>query len=453
MQNTLHKNQYKGSNMITRNQFIVISLMLFSMFFGAGNFIFPTMLGMESGKIFYQTILYFCATAVLLPILGIAAVARCGSVQDLTGRVDKYFGPIFIVLIYLSIGPFLAIPRAGTLPFEVIATGIEDKTIPLIGWTIFFFLINYLISVSRSKAVDILGKWLTPVLLIMIALLIGAVFFIDTSSGFLAPSGKYASAPASSAFLAGYDTMDAMASIVFGIVVINALKDFGIKDTNTIIRITIKTGIFAGVLLSIIYIGLAYLGAAMAGMVGEVSNGADILSKASEYLFGKSGQIILGVALFLACITTTVGLTISGAEYFNALCPKISYNFWTLLFSVISALLANMGLDGILKFGIPILVTFYPVMIVLILLALIDKFIDSSKMIYRTCVYITIVTSLIYSLGTVAKILPQALVNGVKGYLPLYDYGLGWVLITLLAFVITFIIHKKQIKNKINLNK
>ncbi len=428
---------------ITRTQFIVISLMLFSMFFGAGNFIFPPMLGKESGEIFYQTILYFCATAVLLPVLGVAAVARCGSVQALTGRVDRFFGPIFIVLIYLSIGPFLAIPRAANLPFEVGVAPIvgEAKGVWLVIWSVFFFIVNYLISVNKSQVVEVLGKWLTPVLLVMIALLVIGAVVADTPP-LAAASGKYATAPTSTAFLAGYDTMDAMASIVFGIVVVNVLRDFGLKDSKAIVRTTIKTGIFAGALLSIIYIALAYLGAATAGAIGETENGAEILAKSAEFLFfGNVGQIILGIALFLACITTTVGLTTSGSDYFNSLTPKISYKAWCLVFSVVSALMANIGLSGILKFGVPILVAFYPVVIVLVLLALIDTLIDSSKLIYRSCIYITLVTGLIYSLGSVAKVLPQDFVEFVKPAMPFYDYGLGWVLWAIVAFCVTYIIH------------
>lgn len=433
---------------LTRSEFIVISLMLFSMFFGAGNFIFPPMLGKESGEIFYETILYFCVTAVLLPVLGVAAVARCGSVQALTGRVDKFFGPIFIVLIYLSIGPFLAIPRAANLPFEVGVAPVvgEAKTQWLIIWSVFFFVMNFIVSVNKSKVVEVLGKWLTPILLLMIALLVVAAVFADTPA-LAAPAGKYATAPTSTAFLAGYDTMDAMAAIVFGIVVVNVLRDFGVKDGKTLVQTTIKSGIFAGALLSIIYIALAYLGAATAGAITETSNGAEILAKSAEFLFGSAGQIILGIALFLACLTTTVGLTTSGSDYFNSLAPKVSYKAWCVIFSVVSALMANIGLSGILKIGVPILVAFYPVVIVLVLLALIDNLIDSSKLIYRACIYITLVTGLIYSLGSVAKVLPESFVELVKPAMPFYEYGLGWVLWAIVAFCVTYIIQILTKKN------
>lgn len=425
---------------LDKKNFIIVSLTLFSMFFGAGNFIFPPMLGKESGIIFYETILYFCLTAVVLPILGIAAVAKSGSVTNLTSRVDKFFGPIFIILIYLAIGPFLAIPRASTLPFEVsVSVLVENKALALFLWGIVFFTINYFIAVNKSKVVDILGKWLTPFLLILIATLVTGIFFADTPP-MGNPTGKYAIAPKSTAFLEGYNTMDAMA-FVFAIVVISALKRLGIKSKRRIAITTIKTGIVAGILLTVIYISLAYLGAATAGIIGETSNGAEILSKTSFHLFGRHGQLILGMALFLACITTTVGLTTSGSEYFNMLVPKISYKVWCLIFSIISFLMANIGLNGILKYGIPVLTAFYPVVIVLILLGLIDNFIDSSRLIYRSCIYVTLITGLLYSLGTIDGFLPNSFIEFSKKIMPFYSYGLGWVSWTIVTFCITFIIH------------
>ncbi len=427
---------------ITRSEFIVVSLMLFSMFFGAGNFIFPPMLGKESGEIFYQTILYFCTTAVVLPVLGVAAVAKCGSVQALTNRVDRFFGPVFIVLIYLAIGPFLAIPRAGILPFEVgVKPFFEGSTsVPMLIWCVVFFIINYLVSVSKSKVVDILGKWLTPALLVLIALLVLGVFFAETPP-FGTPTGKYATAPTSTAFLAGYDTMDAMASIVFGIVVINVIRGYGVSDERAVVGVTIKTGIFAGAVLAIIYISLAYLGAATAGIIGETKTGADILTKTAVFLFGNGGLIVLGLAMFLACLTTTVGLTASGSEYFNSLMPSVSYKIWCIIFSAVSAFFANFGLGAILEVGVPVLVAFYPVVIVLVVLALIDRFIESSKLIYRSCIYVTVVTGLIFSLGSQAKILPAGFVEVAKNFMPFYDYGLGWVLWAVVAFCVTFVIH------------
>lgn len=425
---------------ISNKKFITISLMLFSMFFGAGNFIFPPMLGKESGVIFYETILYFCLTAVVLPILGIAAVAKNGSINALAGKVDKFFGPIFIILIYLAIGPFLAIPRASNLPFEIsVVCLVENKQFALCLWSIIFFTINYFIAVDKSKVVEILGKWLTPILLILIITLVTGVFFIDIPS-MPNPIGKYAVAPNSTAFLEGYNTMDAMA-FVFAIVVINSLRKMGITGERRIAIITIRTGIVAGIILSTIYILLAYLGATMAGIIGETTNGAEILSKTSFLLFGRMGQLILAMALFLACLTTTVGLTTSGSQYFNGLVPKISYKFWCFIFSVVSFFMANIGLTGILKYGTPILTAFYPVVIVLILLGLIDDFIAGSRLVYRSCIYVTLVTGLVYSLGTIDGLLPNLFIEFSKKIMPFYSYGLGWVFWVIVTFCITFIIH------------
>ena len=395
---------------LNNKKFVAISFMLFSMFFGAGNFIFPPMLGKESGKIFYETIIFFCLTAVVFPILEIVSVAKNGSINALTGKVDKYFGPIFIILIYLAIGPFLAIPRASTLPFEVTFVSFkESRTIALFFWSILFFIINYFVSVNKSKIVEILGKVLTPILLVLVITLVTGVFFIDTPS-FSNPIGKYVVSPYSTAFLQGYNnTMDAM-GCVLAIVVINALRKMGITNEKRLEITTIKAGIFAGIILSIIYILLAYLGVATVNIIGETTNGAEILSKTALYLFGKSGQLLLSVAIFLACLTTTVGLTVSGSEYFNGLVPKIKYKIWCLFFSFISFCLANIGLNGILQYGIPILTAFYPVVLVLILLGLLDNFIDSSRLVYRSCIYVASITRLACSLGTINGFLPNSFV-------------------------------------------
>ena len=425
---------------LNNKKFIAISFMLFSMFFGAGNFIFPPMLGKESGKIFYETIIFFCLTAVVFPILGIVSVAKNGSINALTGKVDKYFGYIFIILIYLAIGPFLAIPRASTLSFEVTFVSFkESRTIALFFWSMLFFIINYFVSVNKSKIVEILGKVLTPILLVLVITLVTGVFFIDTPS-FSNPIGKYALAPYSTAFLQGYNTMDAMACVL-AIVVINALRKMGITNERRLEITTIKAGIFAGIILSIIYILLAYLGAATVNIIGETTNGAEILSKTALYLFGKSGQLLLSVAIFLACLTTTIGLTVSGSEYFNELVPKIKYKIWCLIFSIISFCMANIGLNGILQYGIPILTAFYPVVIVLILLGLLDNFIDASRLVYRSCIYIALITGLAYSLGTINDFLPNSFIDFFKIIMPFYTYGLGWFCWVVVTFCITFIIH------------
>ena len=432
---------------LDNKKFVAVSFMLFSMFFGAGNFIFPPMLGKESGTIFYATIIFFCLTAVVFPILGIVSIAKNGSINALTEKVDRYFGPIFIILIYLAIGPFLAIPRASTLPFEISSVGFkENKTVALFFWSIIFFTINYFMAVNKSKLVEIIGKILTPILLVLIIILVLGVFFLNNTS-FPNPTGKYAIAPYSTAFLQGYNTMDAMGCVV-AIVVINALRKMGITGERRLAVTTIRAGIFSGIILSTIYILLAYLGAATANIIGVTTNGAELLSKTALFLFGQKGQILLFSAIFLACLTTTVGLTTSGSEYFNGLVPKINYKTWCLIFCIVSFFMANIGLNGILRYGIPILTAFYPVVLVLIVLGLLDNFFDSSRLVYRSCIYVALITGLFCSLGTINGLLSDSFIEILKIIMPFYNYGLGWIFWVVVTFCITFIIHIVAVNKK-----
>lgn len=410
--------------------------MLFSMFFGAGNFIFPPMVGKEAGENFYTAILFFCITAVVLPVLGIAAVAKSETFSHLVNRVDKVFALAFTVLLYIIIGPLLAIPRAANMPYAVtIAPFIGDNW--LLVYTLIYFVFNYIICINKNTMVDTMGKWLTPIMLILIFVLF-LVAFISPIGNLTMPLGKYASNPISSAFLDGYQTMDAMASLVFGITVITAMKGIGINNKRKLINNTIASGILAGIILMFIYIMLSYIGASSSMTFPNTKNGADILSLVTSHLFGIYGNVILGAIFLLACLTTTVGLISSASEYFSTFHKKLNYKFWVLIWSFASFCMANIGLNDILKYSTPILTTFYPISIVLIILSLINGFIDSSKLIYSTCVYVTFIIGLIYSLDEIKINIPIA--TDIIKFLPFYNVGLMWIMPAIVCFGVTYII-------------
>ncbi|HDX6329276.1 MULTISPECIES: branched-chain amino acid transport system II carrier protein [Campylobacter] len=421
---------------LLKSDFLIISLMLFSMFFGAGNFIFPPMVGKEAGENLYEAIAFFCLTAVALPVLGIAAVAKSGTLDVLVKRVDRLFAPIFTISVYIIIGPLLAIPRAANMPYEVsLSPSFGDSL--LFVYTAVYFIINYIICINKSTMIDTIGKWLAPIMLVLIFALFMASI-INPLGELGEASGKYAISPMSSGFLDGYQTMDAMAALVFGIVVIQAMKSIGIKDNKRLANSVISSGILAGVILMSIYIILSYIGASSASRFPEAVNGANVLSLVTHYLFGFYGKFILGSIFLLACLTTTVGLIGSASEYFSSIVPKLSYKFWVFIWSFASFCMANIGLNDILNYSIPILTTFYPVSIVLILLALINNIINSSKLIYRSCVYLTLIISLAYSLEQIGIKLP-VIVNIFKN-IPFYDIGLGWVIPGIICFCVSYII-------------
>lgn len=426
---------------ISKKQFLVISLMLFSMFFGAGNFIFPPMLGKEAGVNVYEAILFFCLTGVALPVLGIAAVAKSHTMDNLVRRVDPYFAMIFTVLIYITIGPAFAIPRAANMPFEVTISPFmsgDSKAIGLFVYTFIYFVINYLICINPSKMVETLGKILTPLMLILIVFLFLSNV-INPIGEFGPATGKYAVHPIASGFLAGYETMDALASLVFGIVVINAIKGLGITHNGVIIKSTIKSGILAGAILMLIYMMLAYIGASASSLFPEIKNGAALLSNITNQLFGGFGVFVLGAIFLLACLTTTVGLISSASEFFSGLVKNTSYKFWVITWSFLSFCVANVGLNALLTYSIPVLIALYPITIVLIILALVNNFINSSKLVYRTCVYVAVVIGIVNGFDTAGIKLP--LVSELFAKIPFYDIGLGWIIPEIMCFMFTYVIN------------
>ncbi|QKF92344.1 branched-chain amino acid transport system II carrier protein [Campylobacter sp. CCUG 57310] len=427
---------------LSKNQFLVISLTLFAMFFGAGNFIFPPTLGKDAGENFYIAIMFFCATAVLLPVLGVAGIARAKGLQNLVRRIDPVFAIVFTVLLYLTIGPLFAIPRAANMPFDIaIKPFIEASNLQiwLFVYSAAYFALNYYVCLNPSRLVKLLGRYLTPLLLILILLLFGAGFLYPIGE-FGTAVGEYANHAASKGFVEGYQTMDALASLAFGIIVINAIKDNGVHDERHMVVSTIKAGMMAGIILMVIYLMLGYLGATSAELFKDTTeiNGAALLSKVSDYYFGKIGVVILGSAFFLACLTTTLGLITSASEYFEELTNgKVKYKIWVVLWCLIGFGVANFGLTTIIKGSIPVLVAIYPIAIILIILSLINPIIDSSKLVYRSCVYTCVVVGLVNGLDIIGVSIP--LLTPFVKTMPFYDAMLGWIVPSLMMFAISYI--------------
>ncbi len=417
-------------NNLSRKDLVLVSLMLFSLFFGAGNLIFPPFLGQSAGTATWVTMLGFFITAVGFPVLGVVAVAKSSGLHSLASRVNPLFATVFTVLIYLSIGPGLGIPRAGSLPFEMavrpfMPEGLVSHDLALFIYTFIFFLVAYWLCLSPSKLVDRMGKVLTPTLLILISVIFIASVFNPLGS-YGEVTGTYVDSPFVSGFLDGYMTMDTIAALNFGIVISLVIKSKGIKEEKAIVKNSVKAGIFAGGLLIIIYSMLAHLGATSGGRFGATENGAQTLANVMLYIFGDGGAVLLAVIFTLACLTTCVGLITSCSQYFVTLNKKVSYKTWVRILSLSSMVLANMGLTKILKVSVPVLDAIYPVAIVLIVLAMCDKFFKGNQMVYGVTIGITTCVSVIYALSN-ASVNISFLENMVK-WLPLYDKGLGWAL-------------------------
>ena len=414
---------------LSRKDLLLVSLMLFSLFFGAGNLIFPPFLGQAAGSATWVTILGFFVTAVGFPVLGVIAVAKSGGLHALASRVNPVFATFFTVLIYISIGPGLGIPRAGSLPFEMavapfLPEGLISNNLALFLYTFVFFAVAYWLSLSPAKLVDRMGKVLTPSLLVLIGLIF--VFI--------------------SGFLDGYMTMDTIAALNFGIVIALVIKSKGVKEEKFVVKTSVKAGIIAGGLLIVIYSMLAHLGATSGGRFGLTENGAQTLSNIITYIFGKPGAILLAVIFTLACLTTCVGLITSCSQYFQTLTKKINYLSWVRILTLTSMVLANMGLNKILAVSVPVLNAIYPMAIMLIVLAMLDKYIKGNSVVYTTTIAFTTIVSVIHALsGTGINI---EFLNRIFENLPFYSEGLGWVLPALFGLGLGLVLKSFFEKNK-----
>ncbi|HZH59934.1 MAG TPA: branched-chain amino acid transport system II carrier protein [Metabacillus sp.] len=426
--------------MLKKNELIFISFMLFSMFFGAGNLIFPAFLGRSAGEDVWLSLAGFITTAVGLPILGVLAVAKAGSFHTLTNRVHPFFAFLFPLLIYVSIGPGLAIPRAGSIAYEMgmkpfLPESIMNQPVMLGIYTVVFFSLTLWLSLQPSKLVDRFGKLLTPLLLIMIALIF-VKSLITPMGAFTEATGAYQNNSFFQGFMDGYLTMDALAALVFGIVVANTIRAKGVTDTKLVSKYMGFAGLGAGILLASIYTILGFLGASSAAL-DKAENGAGVLTIVMNQLFGGIGIILLGLLFTLACLCVCIGLIISCSQYFSNLIPKLSYKKWAVILAVLSLLVANLGLNQILSISVPILGAIYPIAVVLILLGLAGNRVSHS--VYLVATIFTAVFSITETVNTTFL---NGMLNDILGMIPLYEQGVGWILPAIVGVIIGTFIRK-----------
>lgn len=426
---------------LTKKDLLFIALMLFSLFFGAGNLIFPPFMGEAAGNKTWIVLLGFFVTAVGFPVLGVIAVAKSGGLTNLAKRVNPIFATIFTILIYLSIGPGVGIPRAGSLPFEMaVAPYLPENfsvKFALFIYTLIFFAISYWLSLSPNKLVDRMGKVLTPALLLLIlVMVIGS--FIKPLGGYGMAIKGYETSSFFKGFIEGYLTMDTIAALNFGIVIALAIRSKGVNDDKAVVSLSIKAGIIAGIILAIIYAMLAHLGATSGGRFGVSENGAQTLTNITTYIFGKPGAVLLALIFTLACLTTCVGLITSCSQYFSTLTKKISYKNWVRLLTIFSMLIANMGLTKILSVSEPILNAIYPIAIMLIILSMFNFIFKDNKYIYGLTILFTGIVSIIDSIGQLG-VAKESLVKLIS-YLPLYEEGLAWIVPAIFGIVLGLII-------------
>ncbi|MGX9134895.1 branched-chain amino acid transport system II carrier protein [Rummeliibacillus sp. JY-2-4R] len=443
------------SNKVPFSFIVIIGLMLFALFFGAGNLIFPPMLGQSAGTNIWSANAGFLVTGVGLPLLGVLAFGFSGKddLQSLASRVHPIFGIVFTTVLYLAIGPLFALPRTGNVSFEI---GVKpflsenSSSLPLLIFTIIFFGISCFLSLNPAKIVEIVGKILTPIKLTFIGILI-VVACIYPIGDIQAPIKKYTVQPFFNGFREGYLTMDTLASFVFGIIIINAIKAKGAQTNKQILIVCAKAATIAAIILATVYTALTYIGATSVEKLGSLDNGGTILAKVSEYYFGTYGGILLGLMITVACLTTSVGLITSCSAFFHKLLPKISYKTIAIILSIFSAVVANIGLTQLIAISVPVLTAIYPLAIVLIFLTFLHPFFKGKAEVYQGSLFFTFIISFFDGLNG-AGIHFSSIDYFFNAILPMYDIGLGWIIPAIIGGFIGYGSSLLRVKSSLNLN-
>ena len=444
---------------LTFKQKTLVAGTLFGMFFGAGNLIFPVHLGQLAGSNVWPAIIGFIITAVGIPIFGVAAIGITHSdgLQALSGKVGKGYGIFFTCLLYLTIGPLFAIPRCATVSFTtgvtpMLADGSKEWLALLIFSAIFFAFVLFF-SLRPGKITLWIGKIINPIFLLFLAVLvIAALTHPSTSVSAAEPAEGYKTGAFFSSFIEGYGTMDAIAGLAFGIVVIDVIRRMGVSDDNAVAYDVLGSGVLTGILMAVIYVVTILMGTQSRGLFETSDNGGIALTQIAGHYFGSVGQIILAITITFACLKTSIGLVTSCSETFVKMTHgRISYPVWAVLFTVFSFAVSNVGLSAIIEYSIPVLMLIYPPAIALIALAFIGKHFRHDRAVYIAVMIGTWAAAIFDCMKTLPAAAQSALhldtlVAFAARYLPLFDKNLGWLLPALIGFIIGLAIHLSKKK-------
>ena len=430
---------------LKKNSYISIGLMLFALFFGAGNLIFPAFLGQNAGSNLSVAMIGFIIMGVGLPLLGVLVMGYSGAqdLLDLSSRAGKGFGITFTTLLYLTIGPFFAIPRTGTTTFELGLSSFIAPENTFIAQAIFlaiFMGITLWLSLTPNKLVDRIGTIITPVLLVSMIILIIASLLNPMGSA-QAPTEAYStnSLAFTNGLMEGYNTMDALASLVFGIIVINSVKLYGAKTEKQIFSNTTKAAVIAALLLALVYVFISNIGTTSVSVLGLQKTGAGVLTGATTFYFGNVGKILLFVIVFLACLTTSVGLVTACATYFVRLYDKISYKTYVVGLSLFSFAVGNYGLAAIIQGAVPVLVLLYPLKMVFILLGFANNLFGGKKVVYASTALVTGAYSLYTTIASTFKLSVPAVDNFLVKVLPIQG-DFSWINFAVLGFILGLVL-------------
>ncbi|MBR9729420.1 branched-chain amino acid transport system II carrier protein [Shewanella intestini] len=424
-----------------------LGFMTFAFFLGAGNLIFPPFAGMLAGENMPMAMIGFLITAVGLPLIGLIAVAKAkGKIMSM---LPAFAATALAVSIYIIIGPAFAAPRTGLVAYEIGARpfienpdailmlgGLSLNVAQLI-YSFVFFGIVMVLSLFPGKLLDNVGKVLTPILiLLLIALALSVLIIPGSEVG--APTGDYQHNALIKGFVEGYNTMDTLASLMFGMLIIDLLRKKGINESGQQTKYLIRAAVIAASGLAFVYISLFFLGATAGELGAGVDNGGQILTNYVSHEFGTLGTVMLSTVVTLACLTTAVGLVSACSDFFSELLPKISYKQFAVFFSLVCATIANVGLSELIKISIPVLMTVYPVAIALVLVTFLTRFYPNPQFAHRAVLAIALF------FGIFDGIKAAGFEVNIFNWIPLQSEGMAWAIPTLLVMVACLFIPKAK---------
>ncbi|WP_163373338.1 branched-chain amino acid transport system II carrier protein [Endozoicomonas acroporae] len=418
-----------------------MGFMVFAMFLGAGNLIFPPMVGQLAGQDMWYAAAGFLLTGVGLPLLGIVAIARVGGgFNEISGEMPRALIIALGSCIYLIIGPLYAVPRTALVSFEVGITPFlaEPGKLSQLIFSLIFFSISWYLSIRPGKLLESVGELITPALIALLVILGLSPIFSPLGIPGQA-MGTYTESPVIKGFLEGYMTMDALAALMFGIVIITNLKSHGIEDKSSLFRYSIITGIIAAAGLALVYLSLFYLGATSREIAPDPDNGGQILTLYAETLFGTTGIALLAAVVTLACLTTAIGCITAASEYFDEMFDRVSYRTIVTIISIVCIFFANMELNEIIDLFIPVLLILYPISITLIFLGLIRDWLPRPVLTYRA----TLAVIFIFSIIDVLRIKEFAALQPFLqpfSMIPGFEAHMVWVIPSLAVLIITVLI-------------
>lgn len=425
-------------------RFITIGVMLFALFFGAGNLIFPASMGQNSGYNVWYAAVGFVISGVGLPLMGLITVNYSGlsTVRELLNKVDSRFSLFFATLAYLCIGPLYVLPRCGAVSYEIAVRpllNVNGSFSVMAVYQVLFFAISVWLAITPQLVIDRIGKFMTPVLLLILTMMI--IKSVIVPMGPLAdPTTKYGTAitAATQGMLDGYNTLDAVSSMLVAAMVLNLIKGEGNRTKQEVSTCLYKSGILAFGILAVVYIFIAYIGATSVSSLGLLSTGAQVLAGSMQIMFGNIGVFFLALAVLLACLTTEIGVFTMSAMYFHELFPRFSYRNLVVIFGIISFAISIMGLEALIKMVIPLLMFLYPLVINIIIVVMTKKFYGDRRCVYVWSIGFTFIAALVIGCQT-AGIRLGVLEDFFKAYVPFYSLGMGWIPFTVVGYLLGLI--------------